>query len=120
MGVPDPATMSFEIECHKLLDLTEFCRFFFRSASGIPEGIEFGLDPEKTAPFEEFKEQNAGKIVARFQKLVVYIKHVKTGAHNRLVIDLDPIWPTVESPSDIRMRLSSLDITGAVESLLKK
>jgi len=118
VGKLDQYHLSFEIECHKQLDLTEFCRVFFRQTSIFPKNLVFGLDSITYEPYEEFREKNGGMVVGRFDKLIVYVSNTETGLLRRLAIDLEPLWPSVENPSDVKVSLSSIDITMAIQALL--
>ncbi len=110
--------LSFEIECHKLVDLSEFCRVFFRPASVFPPHLLFGLDHNTFDPYEIFREKHAGMVVNRYDKLNIFMKNTVTGFLQQLDIDLEPLWPSVENPSDVKTRLSSLDISKAIWPLI--
>ncbi|HVP90910.1 MAG TPA: hypothetical protein VMS75_06805 [Terriglobales bacterium] len=101
-----------------LADRTEFCRVFFRPTSIFPRQLVFGLDPVSLDLYEEFRRKSAGKVVGRYDQLVVYVGNKESGVLRRLAIDLDPLWPSIENPSDVKVRLSSIDVTGAIQTLL--
>jgi hypothetical protein len=80
MGKPDKNKylLSFEIECRMLLDRTEFCAVSFRPISIFPGNLVFGLDPASLYSYGEFRAKNAGRVVGRHDKLIVYEGNSRT------------------------------------------
>jgi hypothetical protein len=114
----DEYRLSFEIECYKLADDSEFCRVFFRLASPFPRHLHFGLDESHFDPYEKFTRRNAGLVVGRYDKLIVHIWNSRTRITSRLDIDLEPYWPADMKPGEVKAQLSSIDITTAIRALI--
>ena len=111
---PSRYRLSFEIECHKLQDRSEFCRVFFRPTPRFPRHILFGLDEAHFDLYKFFMKKNAGLVVGRYDKLTIHVRNTKTRTTSRLDIDLEPYWPAELNPGEVKAKLSEIDITGAL------
>ena len=111
--------LPFEIECHKKPDHFEFCRVFFRPVPPFPRHLLFGMDNVHFGPYAQFMEDNAGMVVGRADKLIIYVANKKTRASHRLAVDLEPYWPADLSPGEVRTSLAEIDITAAIEDLIR-
>ena len=110
--------LPFEIECHKQKDQPEFCRVFFHASEIFPKYLHFGMDNVRLANYEQFKEENAGMVVNRNDKLTLYLCNKKTGEDTKLRIDLEPYWPADIGPGEVKVRLGTIDITTAIRELI--
>jgi hypothetical protein len=122
VGEADPMDTSyrlpFEIECHKKPDHFEFCRIFFKSVSPFPKHVLFGMDNVHFAPYKQFMEDNAGMVVGRSDKLIIFVANKKTRASDRLTVDLEPYWPADLRPGEIKTKLAEIDLTAAIAGLV--
>jgi hypothetical protein len=118
MTEADEYRLSFEIECHKLVDHSEFCRVFFMPALEFPRHLHFGLDESHFDPYEKFTRKNAGLVVGRNDMLIVHVWNSRTRLASRLDIDLEPYWPADLRPGEVKAQLSSIDVTTAIRALI--
>jgi len=109
--------LPFEIECHRQKDELEFCRVFFTPKLPLPKRLLFGMDGLHLTPYEQFIEDNAGMVVNRADKLIVFIKNKRTGRATSLAIDLEPYWPADLGPGEMKASLAEIDITAAIAQL---
>jgi len=114
MREPRPVRLSFEIECHKLKDHTEFCRVFFKPVPRFPRHLLFGLDDAHFEPYGIFMKRNSGLVVGRYDKLTIHVQNKSARTTSKLDIDLEPYWPTDLNPGEIKVRLSEIDLTAAI------
>jgi hypothetical protein len=117
MAAPGPYDMALETACEKFSDQAENCRLFFRSISPLPDNIVFGLDPESMSPFEDFKEQHSGLILEKEKDLNLHIGNSTTGARSSVIIEPRSVWPSLDHSLSVRVRLISLDISKAINSV---
>lgn len=64
------------------------------------------MDSLRFDSFEHFKEDNAGMIVGRTEKLAIYMRNKKTRRTSRLDIDLALHWPADLNPGEAKAKLS--------------
>jgi len=117
MAAADPYDMALETACEKFSDQSESCRLFFRSISRLPDNIVFGLDPENMSPFEEFKEQHSGLLLDKEKDVNLHIGNSASGARSSLIIEPRSVWPSLDHALSVRVRLISLDISKAINSV---
>jgi hypothetical protein len=109
-----PFRLSFEIECHKLQDQSEFCRVFFKPAPRFPRHLLFGLDAAHFDLYRFFTKKHSGLVVSRYDKLTIYVRNKRTRTTSRLDIDLEPYWPAELNPGEVKVKLSEIDLTAAI------